>query len=78
MNWWLVKYNLKHGMLTVRPAAAAHEHGMETAMPEMAARKHSMDMMQGSTPQPPIWVMTLLSFAALAIGITVAWIFGAM
>ena len=22
MNWWLVRYNLKHGMMTVRPAAA--------------------------------------------------------
>jgi hypothetical protein len=23
MNWWLVTYHLKHGMMTVRPAAAA-------------------------------------------------------
>jgi hypothetical protein len=23
MNWWLVTYHLKHGMMTVRPAGAA-------------------------------------------------------
>src|SRR5262245_52207869 len=78
MNWWLVKHNLKHGMMTVRPAASAQEHSTHQATPEMAAGKHSMDMMRGSKPQPSIPVMTLLSFAALAIGIAIAWLFGAM
>ena len=34
MNWWLVANNLKHGMMTVRPAGAAvgaHEHGAQPA-----------------------------------------------
>jgi len=78
MNWWLVKYNLKHGMMTVRPAASAQEHSTHQATPEMAAGKHSMDMIRGSKPQPSIPVMILLSFAALAIGIAIAWSFGAM
>jgi hypothetical protein len=78
MNWWLVRYNLKHGMMTVRPAGAIQEHGAHSTRPEMAPGKHSLDMIHGSAPQPPIWVMTLLSFAALFVGIAVAWIFGAM
>src|SRR5262249_57155241 len=30
MNWWLVAYHLKHGMMTIRPAAAA-AHSMHGA-----------------------------------------------
>jgi hypothetical protein len=40
--------------------------------------KYSTDMAHGSTPRPHIAVMTLLSFAALAVGIGIAWVFGAM
>jgi hypothetical protein len=77
MNWWLVKHHLKHGMLTVRPAAAT-PHPAQAAMPGMAAGGHSMDMGQPSTPRPSIPVMTLLSFLALAAGVAVAWLFGSM
>jgi hypothetical protein len=32
MNWWLVKFNLKHGMMTVRPMVPPPEHGGQMAM----------------------------------------------
>src|SRR6266516_2409901 len=62
MNWWLVAYHLKHGMMTVRPAAAAA--GAHAGMD--AAPHASMSMGSGEAPWPPIPVMTLLSFLALA------------
>ena len=78
INWWLVRYHLKHGMMTVRPAAAAAVaamaghggHGMHAdmvpgqAMPEMA-------MGGGEKPRPPIPAMAILSFLALAAGLAV-------
>jgi hypothetical protein len=35
MNWWLMAYHLKHGMMTVRPAgvaAGAHGHSAQAGM----------------------------------------------
>jgi Domain of unknown function (DUF4396) len=68
MNWWLVAYHLKHGMMTVRPAAAvtgAHgAHAGMDAAPTMT--------MGGKAPWPPLPVMTLLSFVALAAGVAIA------
>ena len=80
MNWWLVANHLKHGMMTVRPATAAagaHEHGDEAAMSGMApaepAMSHmSMPMAASHAPRPPIAVMALLSFVALAAGYLIA------
>ena len=80
MNWWLVANHLKHGMMTVRPATAgvgAHEHGGEAAMSGMApaepAMSHmSMPMEASHAPRPPIAVMALLSFVALAAGYLIA------
>ena len=68
MNWWLVAYHLKHGMMTVRPAAAAAHgaHGDHTAP--------AMVMGSGATPWPPVPVMTLLSFLALAAGVAIAFL----
>src|SRR5215470_10097857 len=69
MNWWLVAYHLKHGMMTVRPAAAAHGvHGDHAAPPAAPA----MVMGSGPAPWPPVPVMTLLSFLALAAGVAIA------
>jgi len=68
MNWWLVAYHLKHGMMTVRPAAAA-AHGAHAGMdaaPTMA--------MGGKAPWPPVPIMTLLSFVALAAGVAIAFL----
>jgi hypothetical protein len=72
MNWWLVAHHLKHGMMTVRrPSSAAmvvHAHaGMDTA-PQPAP---AMRMDGGEKPWPPVPMMALLSFLALAAGIAI-------
>jgi Domain of unknown function (DUF4396) len=72
MNWWLVAHHLKHGMMTVRPAAAAavaHDHG---AMAGAAAAEPRMIMDRGHAIRPPLPVMTLLSFVVLAAGVGLA------
>src|ERR1700716_4301053 len=72
MNWWLVANHLKHGMMTVRPATAgeASMSGMAAAGPSMSHM--SMPMETGHALRPPIAVMALLSFLALAAGLAVA------
>ena len=80
INWWLVANHLKHGMMTVRPAsldAGADDHavqagmsGMSHAGPDMSHMSMSMDA--GKAPWPPVPVMALLSFLALAAGVAIA------
>ena len=78
MNWWLVANHLKHGMMTVRRATAgapghAAEAGMSGMAPAGPAMSHmSMPMEEGHTLRPPIAVMALLSFLALAAGLAIA------
>jgi hypothetical protein len=73
MNWWLVAYHLKHGMMTVRPAAAVA--GAHAGMAGMDAAPHAaMSMGSGDPPWPPIPVMTLLSFLALVAGVVIAFL----
>jgi hypothetical protein len=75
MNWWLVANNLKHGMMTVRPAGRfgpMQEHVEHT--PHVA---HNSAMAAESAPRPPVPTMTLLSFATLAAGLAIASSFGA-
>jgi hypothetical protein len=78
-----VANHLKHGMMTVRPApatAAAHDHAAhDHAMHEhgtpagMDGMSHAAHMTMGeSKPRPPVPVMTLLSFVALAAGVAIA------
>jgi Domain of unknown function (DUF4396) len=72
MNWWLVAHHLKHGMMTVRPVvatAAAHDHGV---MAGAAPAEPRMVMDRGHSIQPPLPVMTLLSFVVLAAGVGLA------
>jgi hypothetical protein len=77
MNWWLVSYHLKHGMMTVRAKpVAAHIHGAPAAAP--APETQAMDMGRKPMPHPSVPVMTLLSFAAFAVGLAIAWLFGSM
>jgi hypothetical protein len=79
MNWWLVKYHLKHGMMTVRPAVAAGHVPVEAAaMPAPPPEMQGMDMGRKLTPRPPVPVMTLLSFAAFGAGLVIAWLLGSM
>jgi hypothetical protein len=69
MNWWLVASQLKHGMMTVRPAPA-EDHTAHAGMGE--ASQAAPAMVMGGAPWPPVPVMALLSFLALAAGIAVA------
>jgi hypothetical protein len=81
MNWWLVMNHLKHGMMTVRPAGE-HGHASEGVMTGMshegsqmpqgsAMPGMSMPMDPGHAPWPPVPVMALLSFVALAAGVAI-------
>ncbi|HEY6994339.1 MAG TPA: DUF4396 domain-containing protein [Xanthobacteraceae bacterium] len=78
MNWWLVANHLKHGMMTVRPApamAAAPTHGAHAAMGH--APQAAPDMVMGAhATRPPLPVMTLLSFLALAAGVALGLLAG--
>jgi hypothetical protein len=72
MNWWLVAHHLKHGMMTVRPAAAiagAHANGMQMQMDGAAQAPAAMTMPPRHPKRPPLPVMTLLSFLVLAAGV---------
>jgi hypothetical protein len=82
INWWLVANHLKHGMMTVRPASV-HDQAAELVMnemshegPHMSQGSHksdtSMPMDSGHAPWPPVPVMALLSFLALAAGAAIA------
>ena len=76
MNWWLVAHHLKHGMMTVRPAAAmAGAAGMRMEM-DGAAHAPAMAMPPPHATRPPLPVMTLLSFLALAAGIALGMLLG--
>lgn len=89
MNWWLVKHGLKHGMLTVRPAASeppassmAHEMPAHE-MPKMGAREmpmqhsagHARHRGAGSGAAAAVGLMMLVSFGALGAGIVIAAVF---
>ena len=65
MNWWLIGYHLKHGMMTVRPATASPV----AAAPTRPVKTMAMDA--AVKPQPAVPVMALLSFLALTAGLFV-------
>jgi hypothetical protein len=72
INWWLVAYHLKHGMMTVRPKAMAAGAGAHAMHAEAdAAPAPAMDMSRRPPPRPPVPVMALLSFLALAVGLAI-------
>jgi hypothetical protein len=66
----LVAHHLKHGMMTVRPAVAG-AHGAHAGM-EAASHAAPAMVMGGAAPWPPVPVMALLSFLALAAGVAIA------
>lgn len=68
MNWWLVANHLKHGMMTVRDARSSDRATGTPPSPAMEA----MQMGAGAGTRPPIPIMTLISFAALALGVAIA------
>jgi hypothetical protein len=68
----MVANHLKHGMMTVRPAAAtarAHQHGAAAAgMAGTPPGADRMAMAGAVAPWPPLPLTTLLSFLALSAG----------
>jgi hypothetical protein len=75
MNWWLVANHLKHGMMTVRPASmlgTMQDHGADAGARDAPHVAHDAVMEAKPTPRPPVPVMALLSFAALAVGLAIA------
>jgi hypothetical protein len=77
MNWWLVTYHLKHGMMTVRPThAAAGGHGHSAQAGSGGDSAVELDSRAGGSeaPRPPVPVMTLLSFLALGAGVAIAFL----
>lgn len=75
MNWWLVRYNLKHGMMTVRPAGPFHtmqDHGTESGARDTPHVAHNAAMEGESPPRPRVPVIALLSFVVLAAGFALA------
>ena len=82
MNWWLVARHLKHGMTTVRPAAATPAEGstkpaairQHPGHPGMAepAKGSAADMPAPAVPRIALLGMTLLSLAILAGGLLIA------
>jgi Domain of unknown function (DUF4396) len=82
INWWLVRYHLKHGMMTVRPAdaspvAVVPGHGGHAGM-DHAEVISAMDMSSEESPRPAVPVMAALSFLALAAGLLVSTVAGPM
>jgi hypothetical protein len=80
MNWWLVVNRLKHGMMTVRPAGrlgAMRDHDSKAGVHYAPPVPHNAAVEAKSAPRPPVPVMTLVSFAALAAGLAIAAWFGA-
>jgi hypothetical protein len=79
MNWWLVRYHLKHGMTTIRPATGAtvaaspvgDERVAHAGMAQMSSEMKAMAMGPAAKPQPPAPVMALFSFLVLAVGLVV-------
>lgn len=77
MNWWLVAYHLKHGMMTIRPkkevAGTAMSMGGDGGMAMGAHGGMAGMAMQGALkPWPSVATMTVLSFVALAAGLALA------
>ena len=80
MNWSLVANHLKHGMMTVRPAGGfdtMQDYGGDGGVHDAPHVAHDAPIAAKSAPRPPVPAMTLLSFAALATGLVIAFSFRA-
>jgi hypothetical protein len=83
MNWWLVANHLKHGMVTVRRADTGEPvrakaqmgpgKGDATQVGQAGPEVSGMDEGRRA-PVPPVMIMTLVSFVALAGGAVIAWL----
>jgi hypothetical protein len=77
MNWWLVARRLKHGMLTVRRAAATAHEGM-AGIQRQSQGTHQMGAMteHSGHAAPAVAAITIgsvivLSFLIMAAGIAI-------
>ena len=86
INWWLVTYNLKHGMMTVRPSAGMTP-GMSMAGMSMGdgepVGQEGMSMGDGGTlartaSRDAITWMTILTIVLFGVGIGVSAVFGGL
>ena len=78
MNWWLVANHLKHGMMTVRPKKDAGGTTMSTGSDGRMAMggggMAGMAMEGAQKSSPSVATMSVLSFAALAVGLALAFV----
>jgi len=65
-------------MMTVRPASAIGAHGHGAHAPMDHAPQAGMSMDSAKPPWPPVPVMALLSFLALAASVAIAFLSGPM
>jgi hypothetical protein len=69
-----VANHLKHGMMTIRPAAAGvggQDHADHAGASGSSDVVSPMSMSGAAAPRPPVQVMALLSFIALAAGVAI-------
>jgi hypothetical protein len=59
MNWWLVANHLKHGMMTIRPAAAVggYDHAAHGGATASSDAVSPMRMGIAAAPRPPVPVI---------------------
>jgi hypothetical protein len=75
MNWWLVTYHLKHGMMTVRRTVTALPSGDHDVHARMDDAAHAVVPERDREPLwPSVPVMALLSLLALAAGVALAFL----
>jgi hypothetical protein len=89
MNWWLVSRHMKHGMMTVRPPNESVNGGAHKSMHDNHTPSERTDSVQRKSKSPMdgdgklvsnsvlTWV-TILSFLAFGLGLSVAIIFGGL
>ncbi len=77
VNWWLVANGLKHGMITVRPAAppTQRSNAVAAGMPSKEQTGSSADEhgVMAHASMAAKAAMTLLTIACLAIGVALAY-----
>jgi hypothetical protein len=77
MNWWLVARRLKHGMLTVRRAAASAHEGMAGMQHQSQGAHQTEAMTEHSGHAAPavaaitIGIVIVVSFLIMAAGIAI-------
>ncbi len=79
INWWLVANNLKHGMMTVRPAEKMRPpmEPMDSSDSSAAHLGHSSTLAPTAS-RGAITRMTILTFMLLGVGLGISAVFGGL